>query len=81
MAGNTTSTFSDSIYIGLKVEDTDYFSPDLIPTSALYQAAGSVYDLPVPLTVEAKKTIEVKLRNSLGSELTTFVICLVGDEN
>lgn len=75
------SSIVDKVYLGLKVEDRDYFNPDLLNITTLKMDAGNHYVLPVPLVIEGKKTVSVKLLNLTGSTLNDFTVALHGDSD
>ena len=79
-AGNSTNTMIDTIFFGLKIEDTDVFNPDVLPVTAFKSADGQVYDLPVEILIPEKKTLGIKIKNGTGSTLTSYTVVLHGEE-
>lgn len=74
------SSITDKVYLGLKVDDRDYFSPDLLNISALKSDAGNAYIFVTPFEVEAKKTLSIKVLNGTGGAISNFTVAFHGDE-
>lgn len=79
LAGASTTTFADTTYLKVKIDDTELFN-NFVPTSALKGDNGNGYPLPMALEIEAKKTITVEAKNTDGSSITTYVVAFHGYE-
>lgn len=73
------SSMTDKVFLGLKVDEKDRFSPDLVNISALKEDSGNEYRLDDPIMIDGKKTITIKILNSTGTTLNDFTVALHGN--